>query len=324
MSISKATRSMSSFTEEWLLGVGGTSFYTRLYRPISSLRGALVFVHGYNEHTSRYERFHSAWAARGFAVFTYDLQGFGRTALDTPKSPKSAYGQMGAPLADLEWAIKHTQSLFPYVRLFLMGHSMGGGIVLYYVTSKSAARNRDTIQLISGVISSSPWLLLTNPSPTCKIFPNMHFSTPIRPKAISHDLSVGGSLRVDPWVREHGTFYSLYDMLKMNLFRDQGIYLDKEGHKNWPKALPLMLLHGTADDMNSCAASENFVKALYADDKRLILYPGAFHDLMTEPDIKEQYQEDCISWVETHLHSTPTSNVGGSRSAWKNADGDSG
>ncbi|KAJ6535673.1 lysophospholipase [Mycena capillaripes] len=314
---------MTSFTEEWLVGVGGTSFYTRLYRPISPLRASVVFVHGYNEHIGRYERYHSEWAARGFAVFAYDLQGFGRTALDTPKSPKSAYGQMGAPLADLEWAIKHTRSLFLDVPLFLMGHSMGGGIVLDFVVSTLTTRNEDTIPLISGVISSSPWLLLTNPLPALmfwifalisKIFPNMHFSTPIRPKAISHDLSVGESLKVDPWVREYGTFYSLYDMLKM------GIYLDKEGHKRWPKALPLLLLHGTADDashMNSCAASENFFKALSATDKRLILYPGAFHDLMTELDIKEQYQEDCLSWVKAHLHFSASSHQEGSRSAWK-------
>ncbi|KAJ7430507.1 Alpha/Beta hydrolase protein [Mycena galericulata] len=161
---------MTSFTEEWLVGIGGTSFYTRLYRQNSPLRGALVFVHGYNEHISRYERFHSAWAARGFAVSAYDLRGFGRTALDVPKSPNSAYGQMAAPLSDLEWAIKHTRSLFSDVPLFIIGHSMGGGIVLDYVASASAARNKDTISLISGVISSSPWLLLTNPLPALVVF----------------------------------------------------------------------------------------------------------------------------------------------------------
>jgi acylglycerol lipase len=118
---------MASFTEEWLVGVRGTSFYTRLYQPTSPLRGALIFVHGYNEHISRYEALHSSWAARGFAVFTYDLRGFGRTALDPVKSLNNSYGQMGEPLADLEWAIKHTRSLFPDTTpLFLMGHSMVG------------------------------------------------------------------------------------------------------------------------------------------------------------------------------------------------------
>ncbi|KAJ7982989.1 lysophospholipase [Mycena polygramma] len=312
---------MASFTEEWLVGVRGTRFYTRLYRPTSKLSGAIVFIHGYNEHISRYERFHSAWAARGFAVFSYDLRGFGRTALDAPKSPNSAYGQMGAPLADIEWAVQHTRSLFSEsIPLFLMGHSMGGGLVLDYVVSASTTRNAETVALLSGVLSSSPWLLLSNPLPKLVfwiftliswVFPNKPFSTPIRPKAISHDLSIGEALIVDPWVREYGSYRSLYDMLKM------GINLDKEGHRKWPRTLPLLLLHGTADDMNSCAASEDFFARMNAEDKALILYPDAFHDLMTEPKFKDKYEEDCISWVEAHAS---TSGGVGSRSAWKNVD----
>ncbi|KAJ7449214.1 hypothetical protein FB451DRAFT_1410944 [Mycena latifolia] len=67
--------------------------------------------------------------------------------------------------------------------------------------------------------------------------------------------------------------------------------------------------------MNSCTASENFFKALNAEDKRLVLYPDAFHDLMTEPGIKDQYPEDCIAWAEAHLHhpASPLAKLVGSR-----------
>ncbi|KAJ7744287.1 lysophospholipase [Mycena maculata] len=217
---------MMSFTEEWVTGAQGTS---------------------------RYEPMHSAWAASGFAVFTYDLRGFGRTALDTPKSTGSAYGRMGRR----------------------------------YVTSTSPTLSKEIVGQLSGVISSSPWLLLTHPLPTVflwiftiigRFFPNMHFFDP-------------NSAQVDPWVREYGTYYSLYDILTM------GMNLTKEGHKNWPKTIPVC-------QMNSCTASEEFFKVLNIEDKCLILYPGAFHDSMTEPDVKDQYQEDCIAWVEAHLSPT--------------------
>ncbi|KAJ7651359.1 lysophospholipase [Roridomyces roridus] len=294
-----------SYKEEWLTGPHQTSFYTRLYRPPpeSALSGVLVFVHGYDEHISRpdYERMHAAWAARGFALFAWDLRGFGRTALDAAKSPGSSYGQMEEVLGDLEWALQHTRSLFPRpTPLFLMGHSMGGGIVLEYILSKAEVGHR-----ISGVISSSPWITLTNSPPTPalwilgligKFFPHMHFSTPTRPKAISHDLSIGEALIADPWVRQYGTFGSILERLAV------GKHLLKEGYKHWPKTLPLLLLHGTDDDMNSCAGTETFFKGLQVDDARLVLYPGAFHDLMTEPDVKEQYQRDCMSWVEERLN----------------------
>lgn len=106
-------------------------FYTRLYEPPIStpLRAALVFAHGYLEHIGRYTEVHAKWAQRGIAVFAYDERGFGRTALDEKhKSPNSVYGRTGGAqerMGDIEWAVKHTRSLFDKdVPLFLMGHSM--------------------------------------------------------------------------------------------------------------------------------------------------------------------------------------------------------
>ncbi|EIM89387.1 lysophospholipase [Stereum hirsutum FP-91666 SS1] len=303
---------MSKTSESWLEGPSSTSFYTRLYTPTSvsdgSPRAVIVFIHGYDEHICRYENFHRAWASRGFSVFTFDLRGFGRTALDeTHRSPGSVYGKMGTVLGDVEWAVRYVSEAFgKEVPVYLMGHSMGGGIVLDFIANQTNARDPRSIALLSGVIASSPWIRLTRPPPSLavwgislisKVFPDIHFSTPVRPEAISHDLSIGEALVTDPWVREYGTYQSVSDRFTA------GIRLATEDYKHWPKDLPLLMLHGTADDLNLCPASEDFFKKVDALDKRLILYPDAYHDLMTEPDIKEKYLEDCISWVESHLSS---------------------
>lgn len=123
--------SVEPYTESWLKGPLSTMFYTRLYEPPIStpLRAALVFAHGYLEHIGRYTEVHAKWAQRGIAVFAYDERGFGRTALDEKhKSPDSVYGRTGGAqerMGDIEWAVKHTRSLFDKdVPLFLMGHSM--------------------------------------------------------------------------------------------------------------------------------------------------------------------------------------------------------
>jgi len=39
---------------------------------------------------------------------------------------------------------------------------------------------------------------------------------------------------------------------------------------------------------------------------------------MTEPDIKDQYQEDCISWIEANIESMTSSNTEANRLARKN------
>ena len=118
---------MASFTDAWLPGPKSTSFYTRTYHPPSgSPRGVVVFIHGFTEHVARYEYVHRRWADLGFVIFTFDQRGFGRTALDSKKSPSAVYGRTGDAdqISDIAWALRVAQEANPTVPLFLMGHSM--------------------------------------------------------------------------------------------------------------------------------------------------------------------------------------------------------
>ena len=127
---------MSSFTEAWLPGPKSSSFYTRTYHPPSgSPSGVVVFIHGFIEHVARYEYVHKRWADRGFVVFTFDQRGFGRTALDSKKSPGAVYGRTGDAdqISDIAWALRVAQESNPTVPLFLMGHSMV--CLAYFFTS---------------------------------------------------------------------------------------------------------------------------------------------------------------------------------------------
>lgn len=176
---------MSGFTEAWLPGPKSFSFYTRTYAPASgSPRGVVVFIHGFIEHVARYEHVHKRWADRGFVVFTFDQRGFGRTALDSKKSPGSVYGRTGDTdqIPDIAWALHVAQEANPTVPLFLMGHSMvrhsdflslptlyyalvadmnqGGGLVLSFVTRAST---KESVAQLSGVIATSPCIRLTKP-----------------------------------------------------------------------------------------------------------------------------------------------------------------
>ncbi|KAI9511470.1 alpha beta-hydrolase [Russula earlei] len=317
---------MSSFTEAWLPGPGpkALSFYTRTYHPPSgSPRGVVVFIHGFIEHVTRYEYVHKRWADHGFVVFTFDQRGFGRTALDQKRSPGSVYGRTcdADQISDIAWALRVAQEANPTVPLFLMGHSMGGGLVLSFAMR---ANTQDSVSQLSGIIASSPCILLTKPqgaitrwlsSRVRSVLPNQNIPVSVEPKVrrcslfpsvptrnsawttqhLSHDPAVVKDNETDQLIRRSASLRAIDDML------NRGENLAKD-YKNWPTALPVLVVHGTEDKVCSVEAAKLFVDRLPASDKNISLYEGGYHELQNEPDgVKEKFVDECVEWANAHF-----------------------
>lgn len=119
-----------AYTEAWITdGPQTTAFYTRTYNISDDAKpkAHLVFVHGFIEHIERYHAVFSRWARNGISVFAYDQRGFGRTAIETEKSPSSSYGKTSwkDQMEDISFfIIRERLRLGTGVPIFLMGHSM--------------------------------------------------------------------------------------------------------------------------------------------------------------------------------------------------------
>ncbi|RPD57963.1 lysophospholipase [Lentinus tigrinus ALCF2SS1-7] len=296
--------SRAPYTEAWLPGPANTQFYTRTYPAPSAPRAVLLFVHGFAEHVGRYEWAHGEYAARGITVFTYDQRGFGRTALDRGRrSGHSAYGKTSwrEQLADVEWWVRHLRKEYEGVPVFLMGHSMGGGLVLAFGTRTTPAPERETLAMLSGVIASSPLLLQTFPASKIArfaggklsgVFPGLLIDAPVPVDDLSHDPVANAANAEDPWIVQKGSLKGLHDMLSGG---EQLLYND---HKHWPRDLPLMIVHGDADRVTSFKAAQEFFDKLAAEDKEFKPFKGGYHELVHEPEgVREQFVDECISWV---------------------------
>ncbi|KAG6857746.1 hypothetical protein H0H87_004162 [Tephrocybe sp. NHM501043] len=292
------------FTESWLPGPGATQFYTRTYTPSNAPRAALVFIHGFAEHIGRYTHFHPLLAQHDIAIFALDQRGFGKTALDTEghKNKDSAYGKTSwsEQITDIAWAVEHVKKSFSGVPTFLMGHSMGGAEVLGFATGQPSASD-----LLAGIISTSPLILQTKPAPKLMrllggmasiLFPNQLVPANVVPGDLSHDPAVNDAYLKDPLVKQFGSLRGLKDMLS------HGEILLHTEYKNWPKSLPLLLVHGTEDKVTSPKASQTFYDNIPAVDKRIKLFEGGYHELHNEPDgVKEQLVADVVAFIEAHL-----------------------
>ncbi|KAI0359525.1 alpha/beta-hydrolase [Trametes cingulata] len=307
---STSTSSSTGYTEAWLPGPDGVQFYTRTY-PAASPPGphaVILFLHGFAEHVGRYEWAHREYAARGVTVFTYDQRGFGRTALDKEhKSKGSSYGRTSWPeqLADIEWWVRKLKGEHPEVPLFLMGHSMGGGLALAFATRTAPPPARETLAMLSGIISSSPLLLQTFPASKILRFvggkasllvPNLLFDAPVPVEDLSHDKTANEANANDPLIIQKGSLRGLRDMLSGG---EQLLWND---YKHWPRSLPLMIVHGTADRVTSFAAAEEFYNKVDAADKEFVPFADGFHELVHEPDgVKERFVDACVGWVLRHF-----------------------
>ncbi|KIJ51564.1 hypothetical protein M422DRAFT_244728 [Sphaerobolus stellatus SS14] len=70
---------------------------------------------------------------------------------------------------------------------------------------------------------------------------NMVMQTETKPEMLSRNPITGREWHEDPLNKPQGTIRNLVDLL------DDGEELERAGYKNWPKDLPLLILHGDSD-----------------------------------------------------------------------------
>jgi len=287
---------MSTSQEEWH-DHDGIFFYTRTWTA-SEPKAHIIFAHGFMEHVARYEAWFSKLADSGIQVFAYDQRGFGRTA---QKTSTQGITCLADQLKDLEYYVQRQAGQISSQgskKLFLMGHSMGGALVLTYVTS-----NLPGVSKLAGVISSSPLinqadqvkapsLLIHAGSWIGKALPSLQMNVGVASKDISRDPAVQEEYAADSLCPPTGSYKGVADMLL------SGPKLLSEGYKSFPVDLPILLYHGTADKVTSFDSTKEFEKKIEAKDKKFIAFEGYYHEPHNEPgDDKWKVLEEVKQWV---------------------------
>ncbi|KAF8588864.1 lysophospholipase [Ramaria rubella] len=305
------------FTEAWLRGPADIDFYTRTYTPPTESKAVLVFIHGFIEHIARYEHVFPTYSQAGIAVFAFDQRGFGRTALDygldgklqqERERRKEGYGRTHSDQQkeDIFWAVKHAGKDLAHwgqngkmLPVFLMGHSMGGALVLSFGANPPAPLPFR----LAGIISTSPLVAQTHRVSSLvrkvggaigSLSPWTTVPAGVKAENLSHDKAVADAYLKDPLVQQFGTLKGVNSMLNL------GDNLSSQEFKSWPVDLPLLLIHGSDDQVTSPAASEKFYLSISANDKHFSLYQGGFHELQNEPDLKQRLFDEVIAWILKH------------------------
>ena len=79
---------------------------------------------------------------------------------------------------------------------------------------------------------------------------------------------------------------------------------DERLKKEFPLlTLPVLILHGTADQNTKPSGSQHFYDRVGSSDKTLKLYEGGFHDLLNDTD-RDLVMQDIQGWINAQLAAT--------------------
>jgi alpha-beta hydrolase superfamily lysophospholipase len=270
-------------TEGRFVATNGLSLFEQTWSPAGEPRAVLVLVHGLEDHSDRYAAFAEDAARAGIRVRAFDLRGHGDSEGD-----RVYVDSFEEYLADLGAFLQEVRPEAPDTPLFLFGHSMGGAIVALYTI-----RHHPPVR---GVILSAPALERGEDVSSIEAtFARMFGSiTPtlallsLDDQKFSRDPRVVSAMQQDPLVY-HGAGPARTAAELLHAIDEIDEHMEQ-------MTTPFLVMHGTADGLTNPAGSRALHARAAVADKTILLYPGAYHDLLHEPE-HARVEADVLGWI---------------------------
>jgi alpha-beta hydrolase superfamily lysophospholipase len=267
----------------------GVKIFYRKFQA-SDERARMVVAHGLGEHSGRYENVVSRLLPAGFTLWIPDHRGHGQSG-----GRKGHVLNFEQYLLDLRMLVEMArEDLPPGSKVFLLGHSMGGLIALYFALQSP--------ELIDGVIASSPALGVAVEVPAVKsilgkimsfIWPGLQLSNELDATKISRDESVVKAYLDDPLVHDRVSarwFTEILSTMAVVNGRASGLHV------------PVLMQVAGDDHLASAESSRRFFENLTVDDKTLYFYDDLYHEVYNElEDQRRKVLDDLEAWLEKHL-----------------------
>jgi alpha-beta hydrolase superfamily lysophospholipase len=260
----------------------GLALFSQRWVP-ARVKGHVVLVHGYGEHSSRYSHVADRLNAEGYAVYTYDQRGHGN-------SP----GKMGR-IENFDRLIEDARE-FIAARFgdvgseprFIFGHSMGGLVVTACVLRYPPdARGLVLTNPAVKAADNTSWFLRKIAPLAARIAPGMK----------AHELDINGLSRIPEVVKAYAA-----DPLVHHGFIDARTGYEMMRTIEFVQAnlsklqLPFLTVHGTADRLVPSRGAELLYERASARDKSIHLYEGGYHELFNDL-ASDRFFSDLLDWL---------------------------
>ncbi|MFG6104484.1 lysophospholipase [Leptolyngbyaceae cyanobacterium CCMR0082] len=272
--------------ENRFCGANGLSLFYQAWYPSGTAKAILALVHGFGEHCDRYSTVTTALTQAGYAIFGFDNQGHGRS-----EGQRGHINRWQDYRDNVRAFLTQVRQHEPNLPLFVLGHSLGGLIVLDFALNAP--------QGLTGIIISGPPIrpvgiakpyLVVIARALSGIWPRFSMDVGAGAETLSRDPVIVNQTEDDPLTHSMATVrWGTECLVAIATVRRNIAQLQ----------VPILLVHGSADKVNDVKGSEE-IFARITSDKTLKIYPGSYHEPHNDLD-RNQVMDDVIEWLDNHL-----------------------
>ncbi len=252
-------------TQDGFVGAGGLKLFAQSWRPEGKSQAALAIVHGFGEHSGRYMNVVQHFVPRGYAVHGFDLRGHGRSP-----GQRGHINSWAEYRGDVKAFLLHVITREPGRQVFLLGHSLGSLIAMDFALHYPQAMSG---LILSGLavdpVGAAPPVLVAIARLMSRLWPTLAMPLKLDKTALSRIPEVVSAYIADPQV--HGMASARWGTECLDT-------IDRCKARGSDLQLPLLVLHGESDRINSAAGARRVFEAARSADKRLVLVPGGLHE----------------------------------------------
>jgi acylglycerol lipase len=235
-------------------------------------RAAIIWLGGWSDHRTRWQRAAERLRDAGFAVYLLDQRGQGDSG--GLRGYLSRFSQL---LSDLQ-AVRRVVRRRHEVPQVLLGHSFGGLVVLRYLEMQPS-------DPVAAAVLSSPWLATAALTPWPKrllgklladLWPTLRIPVGIDPARVCRDPAVVAAYVADP---------AVHQVMTPGAWREiqwaQRVVPADAGRIE----CPLLFLLAGADGLTDAGAARRFAEALpNGGDVSVRWYDALYHELLLDPE----------------------------------------
>jgi acylglycerol lipase len=264
-------------------GQKDVNLFYQCWLPDENPRAILLLVHGLAEHSGRYKNLVNYFEPRGFAIYSFDHRGHGKS-----EGLRSYVDRFSQYSADLKTFIEIVREGYPHTKIFVIGHSLGATIAISYAIEHQHALDGMILSGATLIASStvSP-LVLAIVGVLSALLPRLGVAT-IDASTINRNQAF-----VDAYLNDALVYHDKIPARTGAELAHEWKTLPSQFAK---LTLPMLIMHGSADRLANPRGSTLLHEQARSKDKTLTIYEGFYHEIFNESDYG-QVMADIEAWL---------------------------